>query len=106
MESVILTVRQLMIDGKARIIPPAGIPLPKENASKKAPLPPNPVYSENEAVAAFNRVAEQHGWMKKSHVEEFIRKNGQKKKIFVFCVILVCFTTLLLCGVLWYIYFT
>lgn len=46
MESVILTVRQLLIDGRAVI------------AHKGA-------YSENEAKVAFKRVAIQHGWIDK-----------------------------------------
>jgi len=46
MEAVILTVRQLMIDGKARIVS-------------------NATYTEDEAKSAFQRVAQHHGWSRR-----------------------------------------
>eukprot|EP01125_Pyxidicula_operculata_P022880 TRINITY_DN9651_c0_g1_i1.p1 TRINITY_DN9651_c0_g1~~TRINITY_DN9651_c0_g1_i1.p1 ORF type:complete len:193 (-),score=14.18 TRINITY_DN9651_c0_g1_i1:53-631(-) len=64
MESVILTVRQLMIDGKARIAYTGS-------------------YTESEAKAAFVRVAEQHGWVRKGI--------NLKKAIILLVVLLVIF---------------
>jgi len=75
MEAIVLTIRQLMIDGGGRVIP--GSP-----------------YTEGEAKSAFNRVATQHGWIRGSPIySSTARRNIYVKRIFAlmtsFIIILV-----------------
>eukprot|EP01121_Diplochlamys_sp_Union-15-3_P002814 TRINITY_DN1265_c0_g1_i2.p1 TRINITY_DN1265_c0_g1~~TRINITY_DN1265_c0_g1_i2.p1 ORF type:complete len:107 (+),score=7.62 TRINITY_DN1265_c0_g1_i2:401-721(+) len=74
MEAVLLTIKQLMIDGGGRVIS-------------------NGAYSEMEAKNAFNRVASQHGWIKgdsRYYKNNTITQPRRNKLRFIVTLVIVC----------------